>query len=224
MKYKIAFLFFVVCSLFILALASGCGSSGSSATTTTTATTTSTTTTTSGGGTTTTTTATTTTTSGDFGLTSSAFTDGNAIPLIFAYTEITGGLNTSVPLAWSSPPAGTLSFVLRMVDTAFDPVAYHWVVIDIPSTTTSIASAASGTANMPSGCQEVVNDVTGLASYEGPWPPSGETHTYQFTLYALNTAEVDLDPAAAITNTSFNAAVNAFTLEVITLSGTFEGS
>jgi len=111
-----------------------------------------------------------------------------------------------------------------MVDTAFDPVAYHWVVIDIPSTATSIASGASGTANMPSGCQEVVNDVTGLASYEGPWPPSGETHTYQFTLYALNTAEVDLDPAAAITDTNFNAAVNGFTLEVITLSGTFEGS
>ena len=54
------------------------------------------------------------------------------------------GADTSPPLAWSGAPAGTKSFALVVDDPdAPDPAApkqtwVHWVVFDLPATTTSL--------------------------------------------------------------------------------------
>ena len=184
--------------LLIASLIAGCGTSG-------------------GGGdaTTTTTTSTTTTTAATFSLTSTAFTAGGSIPNANAKNgeyspDIPNATNASVPLAWSNPPSGTNYYALKMVDT--NNGYAHWLVVNIPSSTTSLAEGASplsvGT--------EVANDFT-TGVYEGPWPPEGESHTYQFTIYALSSSL----SAGTITNlATFNSAV-ATNLGTATLSGTF---
>src|SRR5262245_42605509 len=55
------------------------------------------------------------------------------------------GKNVSPALAWKGVPSGTRSLVL----TVYDPDAptgsgfWHWVVMNIPATTTSLATGAS---------------------------------------------------------------------------------
>jgi len=110
-------------------------------------------------------------------ITSSAFQDGDKIPLKYVMPGA-GGQNFSVPLNWSGAPAGTRSFALTMVDP--HPVAnnwVHWLVIDLPQDTTSLPEGASG-GKMPKGAVELKNSF-GETGYGGPQPPrgSGATHT-----------------------------------------------
>lgn len=171
------------------------------------------------GCTTATSTTTTTTAASGFSLTSSAFTDGGAIPNTYANTGqgISGATNASVPLSWTNVPSGTVAYALVMLDTYLDPDSVHWMVVNIPVATSSLAAGESA-SGMPAGSTEITNDYSsGL--YIGPFPPSGDpAHTYEFTLYALSgTVE-----ASSISNlTTFNSAVSAKLLGFATLSGTF---
>jgi hypothetical protein len=119
-------------------------------------------------------------------LSSPCFSNGGVIP-----RRCTGdGPDTSPPLTWSGAPEGTRSFALIVDDPdAPDPAAprrtwVHWVVCDLPSSTTSLSEGASGRA-MPAGSIEGRND-SGGNGYEGPYPPIG-SHRYFFKLYALDT-------------------------------------
>ena len=114
------------------------------------------------------------------------------------------GKNISPALAWSGAPAGTQSYAL----TVYDPDAptgsgwWHWVVINIPATATSITKGA-GTADgkaMPAGSQQVRTDF-GALGFGGACPPAGDKpHHYIFTLYALKVPklEVAADSTAAL--------------------------
>src|SRR3989339_2197181 len=85
-------------------------------------------------------------------LTSSAFADGDKIPLQYVMPGA-GGQNISVPLSWSEAPAGTQSFALAMVDP--HPVAnnwVHWLVIGLPKDCASLPEGAPG-RKMPPGAQ-----------------------------------------------------------------------
>jgi len=129
-----------------------------------------------------------------FGLESSAFGDSDAVPA--KYTA--DGENVSPVLAWQNPPSDVLSYVLIADDPDAVPVGGkvwdHWIVYDIPAAAASLAENAgvAGGAGIPSGAKQGTNSY-GNACYEGPSPPSGATHHYYFTLYALN-AET-LNPA-----------------------------
>jgi Raf kinase inhibitor-like YbhB/YbcL family protein len=117
----------------------------------------------------------TSTTAPKFGLTSSAFAAGDAIP-----RELTcDGANVSPPLAWTGVPAGTAALVL-VVDDPDAADFVHWIVLDLPGADGSLARGVNPAAATP---QQGVNgfDNTG---YGGPCPPSG-THHYRFTLTAL---------------------------------------
>ena len=82
-------------------------------------------------------------------LTSSEFEEGDylADEQVFAGFGCEGQ-NVSPSLSWSGAPAGTKSFAL----TVYDPDAptgsgwWHWVVVNLPPTTTSLPKAA-GTAD-----------------------------------------------------------------------------
>ena len=101
------------------------------------------------------------------------------------------GGNISPQLSWSNAPASTKSFAI----ICHDPDAprkhgwYHWLVINIPAETTSVAAGGK-----ISGALETVTDFDQNA-YGGACPPVGHgIHHYNFTIYALNIDNLDIDP------------------------------
>lgn len=105
-------------------------------------------------------------------VTSTAFTEGGAIPS----KHTCDGDDVSPPLAWAGAPEDAAAFAL-IVD---DPDArgwIHWVVADIPAESTEVAEdRAAGTQGR--------NDFR-RNGWGGPCPPSG-THRYAFHVFALS--------------------------------------
>ena len=173
-------------------------------------------------------------------LTSNSFADGAKIPAEFAFcapdpaTHATLSQNRNPHLAWGDVPAGTKSFALichdpdvpgkgvdvnkegRTVPSSLPRVDfYHWAMVDIPATMSSIAAgefASSVTARgkpgpaAPHGARQGINDYTGWFAgdkdmagnyfgYDGPCPPWNDAilHHYVFTLYALGVARCPVE-------------------------------
>ena len=118
----------------------------------------------------------------EFRLFSSAFKEGEFIPAKFTCD----GPNISPPLNWINIPEKTKSLAL-ICDDPDAPVGdwVHWVVYNIPPTTTELKEEASSDKELPHGTCEGINDFR-KNNYGGPCPPSG-IHRYFFTLYALDT-------------------------------------
>jgi Raf kinase inhibitor-like YbhB/YbcL family protein len=117
-------------------------------------------------------------------LRSSAFSNDGEIPARYTCT----GKNVSPPLAWGNVPTGTKSFALIIDDPdAPDPRApqrvwVHWVVFNLPPTTTALPEAVQP---LPGAAKQGLNDWKRTA-YGGPCPPIGR-HRYFHKLYALDT-------------------------------------
>lgn len=117
------------------------------------------------------------------------------------------GGNISPALEWSNPPAGTKSFAL----TVYDPDAptgsgwWHWVVFNIPASARSIPlNASAEPAQLPAGAVQSITDF-GAPGYGGACPPEGDKpHRYIFTLYALSTPALELEPCAMPALVGFN--------------------
>lgn len=114
-------------------------------------------------------------------LTSSDFSNGQPIPAQFSCE----GPGTSPELSWSNVPAGaqTLALVVRDPDAA-SPGFVHWIVYDIPASSSGLAQGAESSGALPSDAQEGTNSK-GVKGWTAPCPPSG-THHYHFELYALD--------------------------------------
>ena len=155
---------------------------------------------------------------GHMEITSTAFKDGEKIPIQYAMPGA-GGKNISVPLSWKTVPPGTKSFALSMVDP--HPVAQnwvHWLVIDIPANATSLEEGASK-KKMPPGSVELKNSF-GDIGYGGPQPPKGTgDHPYVFTLYALKVGKLDLGANTSLS--AFKKALEGKTLESVTITGKY---
>ena len=125
-----------------------------------------------------------------FSISSPAFTDGGNIPSKF--TCDAGMTNPSPALSWKEAPANTKSFVLIMHDPDA-PLAggfTHWVLFDIPATTTQL----------PENFQAGSVGVSGSSGfrrqgYGGPCTPSG-SHHYHFMLPALDVPSLGLQAGA----------------------------
>ncbi|WP_299134984.1 YbhB/YbcL family Raf kinase inhibitor-like protein [uncultured Tenacibaculum sp.] len=107
------------------------------------------------------------------------------------------GKNQSPQLAWKNAPEGTKSFAVTM----YDPDAptgsgwWHWLVFDIPNTTSELVSGA-GNLKLKLTSKKAVQSVTdyGVTGYGGPCPPKGHgTHQYIITVYALKTESLGLN-------------------------------
>lgn len=168
---------------------------------------------------------------------SDAFQDGAVIPGEYAFavadpkTHIRLSSNRNPHLAWEGAPDNTQSFVLvchdpdvpssgedvnvdgRTVPASLPRVDfYHWVVVDIPATVSSLAAGAFSDGVTPRGkkgpemthtalpqARHGINDYTSWFAgdgdmagdyfgYDGPCPPWNDAlaHRYIFTVYALD--------------------------------------
>ena len=173
---------------------------------------------------------------------SDSFKDGAAIPGEFAFglidpaAHVALSSNRNPHLAWSDAPLGTRSFALichdmdvpsrgddvnqegRSVAADLPRVDFfHWVLVDLPAETNSIAAGAYSDSVTPRGKsgpevgagaagRQGLNDYTGWFAgdadmagdyfgYDGPCPPWNDTivHRYVFTLYALDVEHLPLN-------------------------------
>lgn len=106
----------------------------------------------------------------------------NHAPLPSRYTA--AGEDLSPPLAWKSPPNGTLEFAIIMDDPDAPGAApwIHWVAYKIPP---SLRDLPEGISLDYPGISQGMNSW-GVLGYRGPNPPPGKVHHYRFTVYALN--------------------------------------
>lgn len=125
-------------------------------------------------------------------LTSTAFADGDKIPVRYTCD----GENVSPPLAWEEPPPQTRSFAL-IVDDPDAPIGVftHWVVFNIPADARRLEEALPSGERLPSGASQGKNGF-GKLGYGGPCPPRGSPHHYRFILYALD-KPLDLPPGTS---------------------------
>lgn len=131
----------------------------------------------------------------DFTLTSSSSSDGfdpdGTIAAVYACSSA-GGSDELPTLSWSNPPNGTLSYAITVIDTTTDPDTIHAVLFNIASSATSVDDEDD--FNSTNSCINYNN----ASSYAGPCPPSGEEHTYVFTIYALEVADLVDDAEANV--------------------------
>jgi hypothetical protein len=170
---------------------------------------------------------------------SDSFRDGERIPEEFAFgriepkSRVTLSGNRNPHLAWSDAPVGTRSFAVVCHDpdvpSSGDDVNqdgrevpadlprvdfFHWVLVDLPASTASIAAGEYSHAVTPKGkagpaarggTRQGVNDYTAWFAgdhdmegdyygYDGPCPPWNDSivHHYVFTVYALDVERLPL--------------------------------
>ncbi len=148
-------------------------------------------------------------------ITSTAFVEGKPIP-----AKYTGdGQDSSPPLKWVSPPQGTASLALVCDDPDAPAGTWvHWVLYNLPPTTTELPEGVPTTETLANGAKQGVNDFRKLG-YGGPSPPPGKPHRYFFHLYALDTA-VKLPTRA--TKQDFLRAAKGHVLAEGQLMGTYQ--
>jgi Raf kinase inhibitor-like YbhB/YbcL family protein len=173
-----------------------------------------------------------------FSIEVSGFREGEAIPGQYAFCipadvgHVTLAPNKNPRVAWRDAPEGTRSFVVLCVDSDAPTVPdtvnkegetvpavlaraefSHWVLVDIPASTTEIAEGADSDGVTPHG-KEVGptphgvrgrNDYTGwfagdpdmegtYGGYDGPCPPWNDelVHHYTFSVHALDVESLGL--------------------------------
>jgi Raf kinase inhibitor-like YbhB/YbcL family protein len=116
------------------------------------------------------------------------------------------GNNISPQLSWSGFPAETASFTV----TCYDPDAptgsgfWHWVLVDVPASVTSLATGAGSGAELPAGAFHVRNDY-GSKDFGGAAPPKGDpAHRYVFTVHAVDVPALGIDDSVSPAIVGFN--------------------
>jgi len=144
-----------------------------------------------------------------FELASTDIKDGGKLPMpqvsgIFG----AGGEDRSPQLSWRGYPPGTEGFVV----TCYDPDAptgsgfWHWAVVDIPASVTSLPAGAGDDAGsgLPAGSFQLRNDA-GLSRFLGAAPPAGHgKHRYFFVVHAVDVASLGVPRDASNAFLGFN--------------------
>jgi Raf kinase inhibitor-like YbhB/YbcL family protein len=149
-----------------------------------------------------------------FEISSPAIGSDNTIPLKYTANSFgCSGPNVSLPLVWKDVPADAKSLTLTM----YDPDAptgsgfWHWLVANLPPTTTSLGEGAGqvGNAKLPAGAVQARGDA-GVSGYFGPCPPQGDApHRYVITIFAVKADKLDIDANTSGAVVGFNLHFNA---------------
>ena len=156
-----------------------------------------------------------------FELTSADIADGQSL----ATPQVSGifgagGTDTSPQLSWSGFPSETKSFAV----TVYDPDAptasgfWHWAVVDIPVSVTSLDSGAGDDtgSGLPAGAFQLANDA-GLTRYLGAAPPAGHgPHRYFTVVHAVDVETLGIPAEARPAFLGFNLFSHAIARAVIT--------
>jgi len=135
-----------------------------------------------------------------FALTSSAFKEGEEIPLKYKCMNVNPkGQNISPPLSWGPGPAGTKSYAVVLMHV---PSPEHWVLWDIPPNVTALPENIEHVAQpaVPAGSKQSLANLDGFngSGYLGPCPQTPNSkQSYKFTVYAL-----DVETVPGLTATS----------------------
>lgn len=120
---------------------------------------------------------------------------GEAMPRDFT----PDGRNVSPELTWTNVPPGTKAFAVVCADfgAGLPPPWVHWVIYNIPGAATGLPENVpiDPATPMPTDIAGASQGLNGWrrAIYRGPAPPTGTTHVYYFTVYALD-ADLKLKP------------------------------
>ena len=151
-----------------------------------------------------------------FELTSNDFADGQPLDKRHAHESV-GGENVSPHLRWSGFPVQTKGFVV----TCFDPDApthsgfWHWLLVNLPVSTTELASGAGSGGELPEGAFHVRNDY-GEKAWGGAAPPEGDPpHRYVFAVHALDVEKLDVNEDVSPAFVGFNLAFHTIARAVI---------
>lgn len=114
-----------------------------------------------------------------------------------------------------SPEAVTLAVVLEDMSHPIKGFT-HWAVWNLPVSDRIPGGIPAGKTLSGGGVQGV---AYGLHRYAGPKPPKGRTHTYRFTVYAL---DCTLDLSNGARKKAFLRAAEGHILQSGSISGEFE--
>lgn len=145
-------------------------------------------------------------------VTTTSFAKGGSIPSEYSCQ----GADISPQLSFSGAPKGTKALAVVLADPdAPGGTFYHWGRYNIPPSVKSLdIGAAKGTA------KESKNDF-GSSRYNGPCPPSGQTHRYIFTVYALSKKLPTVKTAADLSLDLSKGRFKSLVLASGNTSGTF---
>jgi phosphatidylethanolamine-binding protein (PEBP) family uncharacterized protein len=140
------------------------------------------------------------TSGGTFTLTSPDQAEGAVFGSMFTCNNMGLGKGINPDLKWSGAPAGTMSYAITFIDTtqgATSAMGQHWAIWNIPASV----------MEFPQGTTTLSGDLSGAMQtnkYLAPCP--GGTDMYEFTVYALSVATLNI-PNAAGTGTTNSAGV-----------------
>jgi Raf kinase inhibitor-like YbhB/YbcL family protein len=149
-----------------------------------------------------------------FHLTSTAFEEGQPIPLHYTAE----GRNVSPQLKWTEPPAETTCLALICEDPDAPRGTFtHWVIFNIPVQSRELPEGIPHREGLGNGTRQGRNDF-GKLGYNGPKPPPGRPHRYQFKLFALDRL---LDVTASDSRNHVVNAMRGHVLAETQLTGTY---